>query len=208
MLADDRFINNRGIRSEIPIFRVQLCYFSSHLTDLWLDELESRLPESRRIQPDFRIYKEYPILLLPPFHFKVSTADFPFPWLTQYLFPTTTPEPIDASRASPSRWLTNQIPPDSWFLYLSPSLSLPSSLSRRLPADWSRLGRPDNPIEFEFMDIRKPGESRRIKGTPRDERIFIARPRLVEIERRDAISLSAAPPSFAIALCESDRRWI
>ena len=111
---------------------------------------------------DFRIHGIPSFSILPLVPFQGFNRWFPFSMPVPRLarpktfFQPSPPPTIDASRASPSRWLTNQIPP--LLISLSSSLLLPPSrypVSRRLPADWTRLGRPDNPIEFEFMDIRK-----------------------------------------------------
>lgn len=163
-------------------------------------ELESRLPELRRSSRDSaRFPHSRDSFLLHPSIRSVSTADFPFPCpfhdSPEDLFPLPPPSMRLALHLH-ADWLIRFR--RSWFLYLSPSFSLPRyPVSQRLPADWTRLGRPDNPIEFEFMDIRK--RAARVAGLKgrRVTNEYLSRGRELspEIERRDAISLSAATVS-------------
>lgn len=152
--------------------------------------------EAAGIQPDFRIHgiPSFSILPFVPFQPLISLFHARF---------TTHPKTFFHYHHRPSMrlalhadWLIRFR--RSWFLYLSPSFSLPRyPVSQRLPADWTRLGRPDNPIEFEFMDIRR--RAARVAGLKgrRVTNEYLSRGRELspEIERRDAISLSAATVS-------------
>lgn len=149
---DDWFPRHRSlapdIRDGVAFTRIAMKYGNAN--DFRICRLIRAFLHSYSLVPSFIISSIFislsSIFLLFVCSFNFATAS-----------PTTIPPSFDSVNGSPQldsiaviRWLTNQI---HW--------SLPLVL-RRFLADWTRLRRPGNTIEFGFMDIRKQAKSRNV----------------------------------------------
>ena len=158
-----------------------------------------RFPHLPFLPARFLLYLSMPV--------RFSIIDFPFPcrWLARlkigvvfpFSFHTLQPVPSIhrlATNDHDSRSLGSLFPLTRWLTYQIHRSLIPPSLflwvARRLPADWTRLGRPDNPIELGFMDIRKRASRvMRIKEAARRTNIYRGRS---AIERRERNSSELA----------------
>lgn len=185
---------------DLPVLRLE---FESHLRKLRRNtgRDSARFPHLPFLPARFLLHLLMPVRSNPgfsrwfPFSLSVTRSyqDFQLPFFqavpSMYrLIPDGDDLP---SLVLQTRWLTNQIQ-CFWFLYL-----LFFQFRDAFAADWTRLGRSYNPIEFEFMGIwKRASRVMRIKEAVWRTNIFhvhavhdIARSRF---EHRDAIPSSTA----------------